>query len=136
MTHRNTLEIGMGLAYADVKLSNEWRRLSLNVKALVDTGALFLCIPESVAVQLGYDLTEVRRRQATLADGSTRTVPVVPAVLLEFENRWYSGEAMVIGDEPLIGCIPMEAMDVIVEPRTQRMMVNPAHPNVAVTHVK
>lgn len=126
----------MGLAYAEVKLTNEWRHLSVEVQALVDTGALFLCIPEAVAVQLGYDLTEVRQRKSTLADGSTRTVPVVAAVLLEFENRWYSGEAMVMGDETLIGCIPMEAMDVIVEPRTQKMMVNPAHPNFAVAHVK
>ncbi len=41
-----------------------------------------------------------------------------------------------MGDEVLIGCIPMEAMDVVVESRTQRMVVNPAHPNVAVAHVK
>lgn len=126
----------MGLTYADVKLSNEWQKLSVEVRALVDTGALFLCIPELIAVQLGYDLTEVRTRKATLANGSTVTVPVIPAVLLEFENRWYSGEAMVMGDETLIGCIPMEAMDVIIEPRSQKMVVNPAHPNFAVAVVK
>lgn len=126
----------MGLTYADVKLSNEWRKLSVEVRALVDTGALFLCIPDLIAVQLGYDLTEVRTRKAMLAHGSTVTVPVIPAVLLEFENRWYSGEAMVMGDEVLIGCIPMEAMDVIIEPRSQKMSVNPAHPNFAVAVVK
>jgi clan AA aspartic protease len=126
----------MGLTYVDVKLSNEWQKLSIETRALVDTRALFLCIPQSVAVQLGYDLSEVRSRKTTLADGSTVSVPVVPAVLLEFGNRWYSGEAMVMGDEPLIGCIPMEAMDVIIDPRSQTMKINPEHPNFAVAHVK
>jgi len=126
----------MGLTYVDVKLSNEWQKLSIDTRALVDTGALFLCIPEAQAVQLGYDLAEVRTRRAPLADGSTVTVPVVPAVLLEFENRWYSGEAMVMGDEVLIGCIPMEAMDVVIDPRSQTMKINPEHPNFAVAHVK
>ncbi|GAC1633675.1 MAG: hypothetical protein NVS9B10_29190 [Nevskia sp.] len=75
-------------------------------------------------------------RVVTRADGSTRLVPVIRPVTIEFENRSYMTEASVLGDEPLIGCIPIEAMDVIVDPRSQEMVVNPAHPNFAVAVVK
>lgn len=126
----------MGLTYANVRLTNEFKSLAVDVSALVDTGALFLCVPEDIAAQLGFDITEVQTRVATLADGSTRIVPVIRPVTIEFENRSYMTEALVLGDEPLIGCIPMEAMDVIVDPRSQKMMVNPAHPNFAVAVVK
>jgi len=129
-------ECKLGLTYAKLKLTNDFRQLSIEVDALVDTGAMFLCVPEPVAAQLGFDTAEARQRIVTLADGSSRKVPVVSPVTIEFENRWYTSEALVLGDEPLIGCIPMEAMDVIVEPKTQRMVVNPKHPNFAVSLVK
>ena len=126
----------MGLTYAKLRLTNDFQKLSVDVEALVDTGAKFLCVPQAVAAQLGFDTTEVRQRVITLADGSSRKVPVVAPVTIEFENRWYTSEALVLGDEPLIGCIPMEAMDVIVEPKSQQMVVNPKHPNFAVAVVK
>lgn len=126
----------MGLSYATIRLTNDLKNLSVTVNALVDTGAMFLCVPSEIATQLGFDIAEVRQRVIRLADGSDRTVPVIAPVTIEFENRWYTSEALVLGDEPLIGCIPMEAMDVIVEPKTQRMVVNPKHPNFAVSVVK
>ena len=126
----------MGLTYAKLRLTNDFQKLSVDVEALVDTGAMFLCVPQAVAAQLGFDTTEVRQRVITLADGSGRKAPVVAPVTIEFENRWYTSEALAQGDEPLIGCIPMEAMDVIVEPQSQQMMVNPKHPNFAVAVVK
>ena len=49
---------------------------------------------------------------------------------------WYTTESLVLGDEPLMGCIPIEAKDVMVDPRTQRLIVNPEHPNFAVSVVK
>lgn len=126
----------MGGSYAALRLTNRLRGDSVLVNALVDTGAMFLCVPESVSAQLGFDVEEVRRSLVTLADGRTIEVPVIDPVLIQFENRSYSTEAMVLGDETLIGVIPMEAMDVVIEPRTQTMVVNPAHPNYAVSVVK
>jgi hypothetical protein len=40
-------------------------------------------------------------------------------------------DAYVLGDEPLIGIVPIEAMDCIFEPRNRRLVVNPAHPDRA-----
>jgi len=44
-------------------------------------------------------------------------------------------EARVIGDEPLLGVIPIEAMDCVVDPTTQELRVNPAHLDFAVYRV-
>jgi clan AA aspartic protease len=71
---------------------------------LVDTGALHLCIPEHVVVQLG--LAELEKREVTLADGGRRLVPYVGPVEVRFKNRRCFTGAMVIGDEPLLGAIP------------------------------
>jgi clan AA aspartic protease len=127
-----------GETYASLRLSCDSRptALSVDITALVDTGALFMCVPQGIAAQLGFDVSEVRQRVVTLADGSAKSVPVIAPVTIHFENRWYTTEALVLGDEPLMGCIPMEAMDVMVDPRTQRLIVNPEHPNFAVYVVK
>ena len=43
---------------------------------------------------------------------------------------------MVLGDEVLLGVVPMEDMDVLVSPATQTLVVNPANPNIARAIVK
>ena len=72
----------------------------------------------------------------TLADGSKKSVPYVGPVELRFKNRVGFAGALVLGDEVLLGAIPMEDMDLIVIPRTRTVDVNPASPNVATSIVK
>ncbi len=98
----------MGLCYADLKIANaRMPELSpLNVKALADTGALHLCIPQHVALQL--QLSELEKREVTLADGSKHALPYVGPIHLTFGNRSGFMGAMVLGDEVLLGAIPME----------------------------
>lgn len=125
----------MGLINADLRLSNPARDVKpLHVRSLVDTGAMNLCIPEHVAVQLG--LVELFKREVTIADGSTRLVPYVGPVAIEFENRGCVTGALVLGDEVLLGVVPMEDMDVLVSPATQTLIVNPDNPNIARAIVK
>jgi len=102
------------------------------VQALVDSGAMPLCIPESVARQLGFDTTEVYSARIKIADASRIDVPVVAPIRINFENRSCTTDAYVLGDEPLIGVIPIEAMDCIIEPKNQRLVVNPKNPDYAV----
>lgn len=70
----------MDITHASLTLSNPVRRElePLEVKALADTGAMHLCIPEHVAIQL--ELTEQEKREVTLADGSKRLQPSVVAI--------------------------------------------------------
>jgi clan AA aspartic protease len=121
----------MGLTYASLRLTNTFTGASVEVLALVDSGAMPLCIPESVARQLGFDTTEVYSARIRIADASRVDVPVVAPIRINFENRSCNTEAYVLGDEPLIGVIPMEAMDCIIDPGSQRMVINPAHPDGA-----
>jgi clan AA aspartic protease len=106
----------------------------VEVEALVDTGAMFLCVPEHIQVQLGLD--ELTKKEATLADGARKLVPYVGPVELHFKNRAGFTGALVLGDEVLLGAIPMEDLDLVIVPRTRSLDVNPASPNVATTVVK
>jgi clan AA aspartic protease len=105
----------------------------MTVSALADTGALHLCIPSHVALQLG--LETVDHKEATLADGSKTLVPYVGPVRVAFANRTGFVGALV-GEEVLMGAIPMEDMDLIIIPKTRTLAVNPMNPNLAVSVAK
>ncbi len=126
----------MGIAYAALTLSNPVQRdlEPIEAKALADTGAVHLCIPEHVAIQL--ELTEQEKREVTLADGSRRLIPYVGPIEVKFGNRRCFVGAMVMGDEVLLGAIPMEDMDLIVRPMTREVLINPASPNVPTSMAK
>lgn len=120
----------MGISYADLKLSNPMDRslAAISCAALADTGALHLCIPEHIALQLA--LPELEKREVILADGSRRLIGYAGPVHVQFANRQYFVGAMIMGDEVLLGAIPMEDMDLIVRPTTREVTVNPASPNI------
>jgi len=126
----------MGLTYATLKLTNLFGHQSVEVSALVDAGATFMCVSEEIALQLGFDITEVSRQVVTLADGHQRKVPKIAPIEIAFGNRTYVTEAVVLGNEALMGVIPMEAMDLIVDPRQQILIANPQHPNYPVASAK
>jgi clan AA aspartic protease len=123
----------MGLVTAIIELSNPANRAlaPVTVEALVDSGALHLCLPEHVAMQLGLDLG--KKREVTLADGSRRLVPYAGPIEIKFANRSCYTGALVFGQQPLLGAVPMEDMDVLIHPATQRLVPNPENPNIAVS---
>ena len=49
----------MGLTYASIGLTNLFNKQKVEVNALVDTGATFMCVTEEIAVQLGFDTTDI-----------------------------------------------------------------------------
>lgn len=126
----------MDLSYATLKLTNLFKRKQIEVNTLVGTGATFLCVTEEIALQLGFDITEVSQQVVTLADGHQRKVPKIAPIEIAFANRTYVTEAVVLGNEPLLGVIPLDAMDLIVDPRQQVLVVNPQHPNYPVALAK
>ena len=126
----------MGLTKAKLVLKNPRKPevQPLEAEALADTGAVHLCIPAHVQIQLG--LEEVTRKEATLADGSKKLVPYVGPVEIHFKNRVGFTGALVMGDQVLLGAIPMEDMDLVLIPKTRTLDVNPENPNVAGATVK
>src|ERR1041384_7315831 len=106
----------MGIFKSEITLRNPVHPelKSLKVSALVDTEALHLCIPEHMAFQL--KLKELEKRGVILADGRKRLAAYVGPLEVSFEKRHCFVGAMVFGDEPLLGAIPLEAMDLVVDP--------------------
>lgn len=126
----------MGLTNGQLLLRNPRRPelQSVEATALADTGALHLCIPEHVQLQL--ELEPIDQKEVTLADGSRRVVPYVGPIELRFKNRVGFSGALVLGDQVLLGAIPMEDMDLVVIPKSRTIDVNPDSPNIATTIVK
>jgi len=139
----------MGLVYAEIELLSvddlalsrrgflprkEVKRIT--IRALVDSGAYELVINEDVKKQL--DLPVLEERIAKLADDSERLVELVGPVEIRFENRSTVVRAMVLpgAAEILLGAIPMEGLDVVIDPRERRLIVNPAYPNIPSTYAK
>ncbi|MEZ5692209.1 MAG: clan AA aspartic protease [Rickettsiales bacterium] len=126
----------MGLAYGEITIGNP--RMpdlgSMKVRALADTGAIMLCIPQHIVTQL--KLEAVENRDVTFADGREKSIPYVGPVQVSFGNRTSFAGALVMGDEVLLGAIQMEDMDLVVFPREQKIDVNPLSPNMANNKVK
>ncbi len=126
----------MGLANAKVILLNPRKPdlKSVEIDALADTGAIHLWIPEHIRIQL--ELEEIDKKDVTLADGSERLLPYVGPIELRFKNRIGFSWALVMGDQVLLGAIPLEDMDLVVIPKTRTIDVNPSSPNIATSIVK
>jgi len=126
----------MGMINVNIELSNplEPDLAPLTVQALVDTGAMTICIPEHVAVQLA--LGEIEKREVTTADERSHVVPYVGPIQIRFQKRTCFTGALVIGESVLLGAVPMEDMDLVVDPSRQRVTVNPKSPNIPSAVVK
>jgi clan AA aspartic protease len=137
----------MGIVYADITLINGEDLMlakrhiigleevkQMTVSMLADSGAYMLAINESIQEQLQFPVLE----KAQLANGSIEEYDVVGPVEIRFENRQCTCRAMVLpGDnEPLLGAIPMEDMDILIHPRRQELIVNPDHPYFAQMKMK
>jgi clan AA aspartic protease len=102
--------------------------LPVEVEALVDTGAITLCIPQHVRIQL--DLEESERREVTVANGKKEVVPYVGPIKVTCLGRSCYTGALVLGDRTLLGAVPMEDMDLVISPTKQQVTVNPESPNI------
>jgi predicted aspartyl protease len=94
--------------------------------ALVDTGATYLGLPKQLIAQLG--LLPARTRTARTAAG-TITVQMFRSVQLTIQGRECECEVMELADglPVLVGQIPLESLDFVVDPKGQRLIGNPDH---------
>ena len=121
----------MGLTYTKLILSNPRKPAlkPIELTALVDSGAAILCIPEHYRLQLELEEEPNNQREISTADGRTFKVPYVGPVKVEWDDRACYVGALVLGDEPLLGAVPMEDMDLVIHPLSQKLMANPLSPN-------
>ncbi len=123
----------MGIILADIELANARQDdlLPMTVNALVDSGAIHLCIPQHVANQLKLPVLD--QREVTVANGQSEMVDYVGPIRVRFANRQCMVGALVLGDQALLGAIPMEDMDLVISPSRQTVTVNPNNPNMAMS---
>ena len=139
----------MGLVYANIELINsddlalsrrhiigmdEVKRMHINM--LVDSGAYMMAINENIQEQLQLPFKEKRR--SIMADGGVAEHDVVGPIEIKFKNRTAVCNALVLegNNEPLMGAIPMEEMDVLIHPLRNELIVNPEHPYFAQLSLK
>ncbi len=103
---------------------------SVEIDALVDTGATQLALPEEVVRAVGARI--VGHTTARDARGVLVELPWVGALRIEILGREMDCDALMLpeGATPLIGQIPLERLDLIVDPKSRDLRVNPASPDV------
>jgi clan AA aspartic protease len=101
----------------------------LEIDALVDTGATMLALPADVVEALG--LSEIDRRKVKMANGTIDELAIAGDLLLEIFGRVMACDAFVLpaGTTPLIGQIPLEALDLVVDAKSRELTVHPASPD-------
>jgi hypothetical protein len=137
----------MGLTYANIRLVNgdddsdfqrgkigedEVRQFELNV--LADTGSLMMVINEDIRQALGLRI--IGKRPTQTVSGERLTLPVAGPLIIWYEDRFCTTNAMVLPneEEPLLGAIPLEEMDLYVHPASNSLM--PLHPDGPVMMLK
>lgn len=132
---RTELELynAMDVALLRRKRITEKEVRRITVTALVDSGAYMMVIPDKVRLQLGLDI--VGSELAEFANGQQEEVGIAEPIEVRFENRKATVDVLIAGNEVLLGAIPMEAMDVLIHPKLQKLIVNPEHPTTPVFRI-
>ena len=95
-------------------------------EALVDTGATTLSLPKSMIQQLGLSKRSEKR---VITSAGITLAGLYDAVRITIQDRDCTVDVMEVHDETpaLIGQIPLEMLDFVVDPRSRRLIGNPAH---------
>lgn len=107
---------------------------SYEADALVDTGAVRCVVPSAVVDKLG--VLRVGTRTAEYADGRVDEVGLTDGIRFDVMGRETLEEALILGNEVLIGQTVLEKLDLWIDCTNQRLVPNPAHPDQPVTKVK
>jgi clan AA aspartic protease len=107
---------------------------SYDADAVVDTGAIRTVIPVHVMEMLGVQSRG--ERVAEYADGRKDVVPITEPLAIALLGRDTLEEALVLGDEVLIGQTVLEKLDLLADCANHRLIPNPDHPDQPVTKVR
>jgi predicted aspartyl protease len=127
----------MGIFYETILVRNILKGgepIELTVK--VDTGATMLVLPGWLQEQLQFPV--IRRQLVRYANEEAAEREVVYGVEVTVCGRTGVFEAVI---EPakrygLLGAIVLEALDLIADPRSQRLYVNPRSPDLPMAEIE
>ena len=116
-----TLKNGSDLVRLQDKNITDKDVRSLTINAVVDTGAVTLVINEDIRQKLGLVIEGTRT--VSIAGGSKIDCKITEPVRIYWKNRDASCQAVVLPDgEVLLGVIPLEFMDLIVDPVAEQLV--------------
>jgi clan AA aspartic protease len=117
-----TLKNGIDMIMAKKGLMQDHEIRQTTVTALVDSGAWTMVINDTTREILGLETT--RTAPGTLADGTQAEYKLTGPLEVSWKDRSVICEALVIpnADENLLGAIPLEAMDLTINPRTEEVI--------------
>ena len=116
----------MGAIMTEITLTNPANSKTHTMEALVDTGAVMLCLPEDIAHFLGLDAFD--ETVGTLATGQKSTFDIAGPVILEIAGRKTATDCILLppANEALIGQLVLERLDLIAD--CPKHEVYPRHP--------
>ena len=135
----------MGRVMEKIKLTNDYELAqveagtleastvhTVEIEALVDTGATMMMLPADVVARLGVPVRG--HRKVRYADSRVEEVPWVAGVRIDVKGRNAVVSALVgpAGSTALLGQIPLEEMDFVVDPKSRELRPNPASPDAPV----
>ena len=140
---------GMGYVHAEIELTNhgdvemnyrgllpedEIRRVT--TRALVDSGAWDLVLNEEVQRRL--NLRVLGKQPVRLADETLLEVEIVGPVEVSFEGRSTIITAVVLPttSEVLLGAYPLESLDAFIDPKRQKLLLNPKSPGNPTAYIR
>ena len=129
-------ETKMGKVVEKVKLTSLFEpEKSVEVDAIIDTGATMVVLPQDVIEELG--LRKIGERRVRYANNQIQIKSVYRGVILELKGRDGIFDVLgeVEGSEPLVGQIVLEALDLIVDPITKTVIPNPRSPDMPMTEI-
>ena len=126
----------MGKVMEIVKITNLLNSTkSVEVEAVVDTGATMLVLPKDIVNKLG--LAKIEEVKVKYADNHVGIKEIYGGVILELAGRKGIFDVLAEneGSQPLIGQIVLERLDLVIEPSTRKIMPNPRSPEMPMVEI-
>jgi len=119
-----TLKNEIDAAFAEKGYIKEDEIRQMTVQAVVDTGAWTIVINNETREKLG--LRDKGFGEANLADGKKGEFPMAGPLEIRWKNRRFTCDALVLPDAPeiLLGAIPLEGMDLTINPKRELVGVH------------
>jgi len=120
ITIKNMMDVGDAMR----GLIEEGKIRQMTVQSIVDTGAWTMVINEETRDKLG--LLDRGFGEANLADGKEEVVPMAGPVEVWWKNRRFTGDVLVLPNakDILLGAIPLEEMDLTINPKRELVGVH------------
>jgi clan AA aspartic protease len=108
---------------------------SIEVEAVIDTGATMVVLPQNLVDELG--LKKVHEVKVRYANNATEVKSIYGVVTIEIKGRTGNFDVLAEaeGSQPLVGQVVLEVLDLVVDPKTRTLIPNPRSPDMPMIEI-